>query len=89
MTDRTTNTATLRDFWGAEGAKVHWFKPPEQVLDDSNPPFFRWFPDGITNVAYNAVDRHVASGHGQKVALIYDSAYTGAKQRISFAQYQT
>jgi len=38
------------------------------VLDDSNPPFFKWFADGELNVSYNCVDRHVEAGHGDRVA---------------------
>ncbi|MGT3962477.1 acetyl-coenzyme A synthetase N-terminal domain-containing protein [Stenotrophomonas maltophilia] len=45
-------------FWGAEAKRIHWHKPPQQVLDYSNPPFRRWFVGGETNLCYNAVDRH-------------------------------
>ena len=43
-----------------------------QVLDDSNPPFYKWFADGTLNVAYNCLDRHVESGGGDKLALQVD-----------------
>lgn len=45
-------------FWGEEAKRIHWHKPPQQVLDYSNPPFRRWFVGGETNLCYNAVDRH-------------------------------
>ena len=47
-------------FWGEEAKRIHWHKPPQQVLDYSNPPFRRWFVGGETNLCYNAVDRHLA-----------------------------
>ncbi len=52
---------------------VTFFKPYEKVLDDSNPPFFRWFTGGTTNVSYNCVDRHYNSPKRNKAALCYES----------------
>jgi acetyl-CoA synthetase len=55
-------------FWRREAlARVTWFKEPSQVLDDSNPPFYRWFADGELNLSYNCLDRHL-DGNGDKVA---------------------
>jgi propionyl-CoA synthetase len=48
---------------GAEAARaVDWFSRPRRVLDDDTPPFYRWFPDGVLNTCYNALDRHVVGG---------------------------
>ena len=47
------------------------------MLDDSNPPFYRWFTGGELNTCYNAVDRHVEAGRGDQAAIIYDSPVTG------------
>jgi len=57
--------------WWAEQARqrVAWQTPFTTALDDSNPPFFRWFPDGTLNASYNCLDRHVAAGHGDRVAF--------------------
>ncbi len=52
---------------------VTFFKPYEKVLDDSNPPFFRWFTGGTTNVSYNCLDRHYNSPKRNKAALCYES----------------
>lgn len=52
---------------------VTFFKPYEKVLDDSNPPFFRWFTGGTTNVSYNCLDRHYNSDKRNKAALCYES----------------
>ncbi|MFP6759878.1 MAG: acetyl-coenzyme A synthetase N-terminal domain-containing protein, partial [Alphaproteobacteria bacterium] len=63
-------------FWGEQAERVHWTKRWDRVLDDSNPPFYRWFPGGELNTCYNALDRHVEAGRGDQAALIYDSPVT-------------
>ncbi|WP_341703413.1 propionyl-CoA synthetase [Ferrovibrio sp.] len=63
-------------FWAAAAEDLHWTKRWDRVLDASNPPFYRWFPGAETNTCYNALDRHVAAGHGDRTALIYDSPVT-------------
>ncbi len=58
--------------WWAEQAKdLHWFEEPSESLDDSNPPFYKWFADGKLNASYNCLDRHVEEGNGDRVALIW------------------
>ncbi|MGH8928518.1 MAG: AMP-binding protein, partial [Acidimicrobiia bacterium] len=47
--------------------RLTWFSPPVRALDDSNPPFYRWFPDGEINLSFNCLDRHLESS-GDKVA---------------------
>ncbi len=81
--------AALRDretFWAEAAAAIDWTKPWRRVLDDSRPPFYRWFAGGELNTCFNAVDRHVAAGRGGDVALIYDSPVTGAVARYTFAE---
>ncbi|MHA1844008.1 MAG: AMP-binding protein, partial [Promethearchaeota archaeon] len=46
-------------FWSPIAENIHWYKKWDKVLDDSNPPFYRWFVGGKTNTCYNAVDRWV------------------------------
>src|SRR3954469_19251792 len=56
--------------WWAEQAKeLHWFTEPKEVLDDSDPPFYKWFTDGKINASYNCLDRHVEAGRGDRVAF--------------------
>ena len=64
-------------FWAEAAESVHWFKKWNKVLDDSDPPYYRWFTGGKLNTCYNALDLHVAEGRGEQNALIYDSAMTG------------
>jgi acetyl-CoA synthetase len=55
-------------FWEQQArSRITWFKEPTEVLDDSNPPFFKWFKDGELNVTFNCLDRHL-DARGDKVA---------------------
>ncbi|MBV8928706.1 MAG: AMP-binding protein, partial [Mycobacteriaceae bacterium] len=56
------------------------------ILDDSNPPFYRWFVDGELNTCANALDRHVAGGRADQPALIYDSPVTGTQRTYTYAE---
>ncbi|MGF1614056.1 MAG: propionyl-CoA synthetase [Gammaproteobacteria bacterium] len=73
-------------FWGEVAADIHWERKWDKVLDDSNPPFYRWFTGGILNTCYNALDLHVERGRGGQLALIYDSPVTGTVRRFTFAE---
>ncbi|HEY7620524.1 MAG TPA: acetate--CoA ligase [Solirubrobacteraceae bacterium] len=56
--------------WWAEQAKaLHWFQEWDTVLDESDPPFYKWFAGGKINAAYNCLDRHVENGQGDRVAF--------------------
>jgi len=60
-------------YWTAEALKrITWYKEPTVMLDDSNPPFFKWFTDGELNVTYNCIDRHLEAGKGDKVAYYFE-----------------
>ena len=72
-------------FWADAASAVTWTRAPQQVLDDSNPPFYRWFPDGELNTCANALDRHLAD-RGEQVALIYDSPVTGTKHTYTYRE---
>ena len=60
--------ADWKGWWVTQSRELHWFKEPTKDLDDSNPPFYKWFEDGTINASYNCVDRHVEAGHGDRVA---------------------
>jgi len=72
--------------WMHVADTIHWYRAPQTLIDDSQPPFYRWFPDGETNACYNALDLHVAEGRGEQTALIVDSPVTGSAARFSYAQ---
>ncbi len=73
------------EFWGEAADSISWFKRWDKVLDNSHPPFTRWFVGGMLNTCYNAVDRHVARGRGKQRALIYDSPVTGTVRTFTYA----
>ncbi len=73
-------------FWGEAAKEITWFEPYEKVLDDSNPPFYKWFPGGKMNTCYNALDRHVEGGRADQVALIYDSPVTGTIRKFTYRE---
>ncbi|MFZ1155845.1 MAG: acetate--CoA ligase [Solirubrobacteraceae bacterium] len=56
-------------WWAKQAEELDWFKPWDQVLDDSNAPFYKWFVGGTLNASHNCLDRHVAAGRGERVAL--------------------
>ncbi len=58
-----------KGWWAKQAKELHWFKEPTEVLDDSNPPFYKWFTDGKINASYNCLDRHVEAGNGDRVAF--------------------
>ena len=73
-------------FWREAAADIDWITPPERILDDSNPPFYRWYPGAVLNVCHNAVDRHVDAGRGDQAAIHYDSPVTGSKRTVTYAE---
>ena len=78
----------VESFWLDAAQHISWDTPPKTGLDRSDPPFYRWFPDGRLNTCFNAVDRHVLAGRGDQNAIIYDSPITGAKSKLTFAELQ-
>ena len=73
-------------FWGEAAQMVTWTKTWDKVLDDSNPPFYRWFVGGELNTCYNALDRHVEGGRADQVALIYDSPVTDQVKKFTYRE---
>jgi acetyl-CoA synthetase len=72
ITDTSEHEKAAKDptGWWAEQAKaLHWFQEFDEVLDDSDPPFYKWFTGGKLNASYNCLDRHVENGLGSRVAF--------------------
>ena len=72
------------EFWRKVSDDIFWFKKPSKILDKSNPPFYKWFEDGVTNTCYNAIDVHIDNGNGDKTAKIYDSPITNSKAKYTY-----
>src|ERR1044072_2914817 len=73
-------------FWAQAAEDIFWYKKWDRVLDDTQPPFYRWFVGAETNTCYNALDRHVAQGRAEQVALIYDSPVTNTVQSFTYSE---
>jgi acetyl-CoA synthetase len=77
-----------RDFeawWAREAERLDWFERWEQVLDDSNAPFYKWFIGGKLNACHNCLDRHVDAGLGERVALHWRGE-EGEERDITYAE---
>jgi acetyl-CoA synthetase len=70
--DLSEHEAAAKDptgWWEEQARALHWFKEWDTVLDDDNPPFYKWFLGGKINASYNCLDRHVENGLGSRVAF--------------------
>ena len=72
-------------FWAKQANRLHWHKPFTHTLDWHGAPFARWFHDGEINVAYNCLDRHVAEGRGDRVAIHFEGE-PGDSRSYTYAQ---
>ncbi len=73
-------------FWAEAARLIEWETEPSVILDDSNPPFYRWYGDGVLNTCHNALDRHVDNGRADQVALVYDSPVTDTIERFTYRE---
>ncbi|HJU17846.1 MAG TPA: propionyl-CoA synthetase [Stellaceae bacterium] len=73
-------------FWAEAAQAIDWERRWDRVLDRSRPPFYRWFPGARLNTCWNALDRHVASGRGDRPALIWDSPVSGRIARFTYRE---
>ena len=78
----------VEGFWSDVAKDVFWYKKPKKILNSDNPPFYKWYQDGVTNTCYNAVDLHVKNGKGKKTAIIYDSPITNSQKKITYSELQ-
>jgi acetyl-CoA synthetase len=88
LNDPAVYEQALRDpqaWWAAQARELDWFSSWDRVLDDSNPPFYKWFVGGKINASYNCLDRHVEAGRGERVALHWRGE-DGQERDITYAQ---
>jgi len=74
------------EFWREAAKDIQWYTDYSRVLDDSNPPLYRWFAGGEINTCYNALDYHIASGRAEQIALIHDSPVTNTVKKFTYAE---
>jgi acetyl-CoA synthetase len=72
-------------WWEQQAGELDWFQRWTRVLDDDDPPFYKWFTGGTLNVSYNCLDRHVIAGHGERVAFHWRGE-DGQERDITYAE---
>jgi len=73
-------------FWAKQATELlDWFTEPQETLNDSNAPFYKWFEDGKLNVSHNCLDRHVEAGKGDKVAFHWRGE-EGEEREVTYAE---
>ncbi|MEL6584506.1 MAG: propionyl-CoA synthetase [Pseudomonadota bacterium] len=73
-------------FWMKAAEAIDWISAPTFALNAEDAPHYEWFSDATCNTCYNAIDRHVEAGHGDRVAIIHDSPVTGKTTKITYAE---
>ena len=73
-------------FWMQAAQAIDWVRPPSRALWAERAPLYEWFRDAEVNTCWNALDRHVAGGRADQVAIIHDSPITGTVARITYAE---
>ncbi|MGJ5205938.1 propionyl-CoA synthetase [Bradyrhizobium sp. HKCCYLR20261] len=73
-------------FWAEAARAIDWIEPAKKVFDPTMGAYGRWFAGAVVNTCYNALDRHVAAGRGDQLALIHDSPLTNSVTRLSYAE---
>jgi acetyl-CoA synthetase len=88
ITDRSVHDAAAAggpEWWAQQARALDWFEDWDAVLDDSDPPFYKWFVGGKLNVSYNCLDRHVGAGIGERVAFFWRGE-NGEERDVTYAQ---
>ncbi|GAB5468414.1 MAG: propionyl-CoA synthetase [Rhodospirillales bacterium] len=75
-------------FWAEAAKGIDWFSPATAVFNPDAGVYGRWFEGATCNTCYNAVDRHVAAGQGERTAIIHDSPVTDSQTSFTFAELQ-
>src|ERR1700710_1112817 len=78
--------ADPQGFWGEAAREIDWIEPAKKIFDSSIGLYGRWFAGAVVNTCYNALDRHVADGRADPVALIHDSPLAGRVTTLTYAQ---
>ena len=88
ITDMSVHEEAAKDpvgWWAEQARQLDWFTEPTKALDDSDPPFFKWFEDGTLNASHNCLDRHVAAGLGDRVAFHWRGE-EGEERDVTYAE---
>ncbi|WP_295850267.1 propionyl-CoA synthetase [Tardiphaga sp.] len=86
---REVHARSLKDpegFWAEAAQAIDWIEPATKVFDPAQGLYGRWFAGAVVNTCYNALDRHVANGRADQLALIHDSPLAGAVTKFTYAK---
>src|SRR6202521_4282884 len=72
--------------WGEAARDIDWIEPAKKIFDPSTGPYGRWFAGAVVNTCYNALDRHVAGGRADQVALIHDSPLANSITTFTYSE---
>jgi acetyl-CoA synthetase len=73
-------------FWAGAARELHWFKKWKRVLNDDNPPFYKWFEGGKLNASYNCLDRHLKTWRKNKAAIIWEGEPYGERRILTYRE---
>src|SRR5882757_4706822 len=73
-------------FWRGAAAEIDWIEPAKKIFDPSLGLYGRWFAGAVVNTCYNALDRHVAGGRADQLALIHDSPLASTVTKFTYAE---
>src|SRR5882757_4783414 len=73
-------------FWGEAAREIDWIEFPKTIFDPAQGVYGRWFADGVLNTCFNALDRQVANGRADQVALIHDSPLSDSVTKLTYRE---
>ncbi|MEZ8194790.1 propionyl-CoA synthetase [Vibrio cortegadensis] len=73
-------------FWRQQAQQLSWFEAPKTILQNDQNGIERWFPDGVLNTSWLALDYHCDQGRGEQTAIIYDSPVTNTKKKYTYLE---
>ncbi|MGJ4882801.1 MULTISPECIES: propionyl-CoA synthetase [unclassified Bradyrhizobium] len=73
-------------FWAEAARAIDWIEPAKTIFDPAMGAYGRWFAGAVVNTCYNALDRHVAAGRGDQLALIHDSPLASSVTKLTYAE---
>src|SRR3954470_4884883 len=85
MSEHERGEADPVGWWEQQAEALHWFSKWDTALDDSDPPFYKWFAGGKINASYNCLDRHVEAGNGDRVAFHWRGE-EGEERDVTYAE---
>lgn len=77
------------EFWKEQAQELTWYKFPETILGKNKHGYPRWFEDGMLNMCYLALDKHIEDGFGDNTAVIYDSPVTQNVRYYTYHEVKT